>query len=68
MLNWIEQNLGTIAITAVLIVIVASIIVYEIRQKKRGKNSCAAALSQKISLGIVRHSADHAPAFPVFLG
>ena len=40
MLNWIEQNLGTIAITAVLIVIVASIIVYEIWQKKRGKNSC----------------------------
>ena len=42
MLQWIEQNLGTIAITAVLIVIVASIIVYEIRQKKSGKSSCGA--------------------------
>ena len=40
MLDWFAANLGTIAITAVLIVIVASIIVYEIRQKKRGKNSC----------------------------
>ena len=40
MLQWIEQNLGTIAITAVLIVIVTSILVHEIRRKKRGKSSC----------------------------
>ena len=40
MLQWIEQNLGTIAITAVLIVSVTSILVHEIRRKKRGKSSC----------------------------
>lgn len=40
MLIWLEQNLGVIAITAVLIAIVTSIIFYELLQKKRGKSSC----------------------------
>lgn len=40
MLTWIEQNLGTLIITIVLIAIITSIILYQIRQKKRGKSSC----------------------------
>lgn len=40
MFDWIAQNLGTLLISAVLIAIVTSIIIYLIRQKKRGKSSC----------------------------
>ena len=40
MLAWIAQNLGTILISAVLLVIVIAIVRYLIRQKKQGKSSC----------------------------
>ena len=40
MFDWIAQNLGTLLISAVLIAIVTSIIIFLIRQKKRGKSSC----------------------------
>lgn len=40
MLSWIRENLGTILICAILLAIVTSIIIYLIRQKKRGKSSC----------------------------
>ena len=36
MFDWIAQNLGTLLISAVLIAIVTSIIIFLIRQKKRG--------------------------------
>ena len=40
MLAWIAQNLGTILISAVLLVIVIAIVRYLIRQKKQGRSSC----------------------------
>lgn len=40
MLHWIGSNLATILICAVLVVIVAFIIRYLVRQNKQGKSSC----------------------------
>ena len=40
MLAWIAQNLGTILISAALLVIVIAIVRYLIRQKKQGRSSC----------------------------
>ena len=40
MLTWILANLGTIVITAVLIVIVACILHKIIKDKKHGRSSC----------------------------
>ena len=40
MFAWIAQNLGTILISAVLLVIVIAIVRYLIRQKKQGRSSC----------------------------
>ena len=40
MIAWLSENIGTILICAVLIVIVALIIRSLIRQKKQGKSSC----------------------------
>ena len=40
MISWILDNLATILISSLLIVIVISIIQYLIRQKRDGKNSC----------------------------
>ena len=40
MLNWIAENLATILICAILILIVFLIIRYLLRQKKAGKSSC----------------------------
>ena len=40
MISWILDNLATILISSLLIVIVISIIKYLIRQKRDGKNSC----------------------------
>lgn len=42
MFAWISENIGTIFICLVLIVIVAAIIRSLIRDKKRGKSSCGA--------------------------
>ena len=42
MFAWIAQNLGTILISAVLLVIVIAVVRYLIRQKKQGKSSCGA--------------------------
>lgn len=41
MLNWIAENLATILICAILILIVFLIIRYLLRQKKAGKSSCS---------------------------
>ena len=40
MLQWIQTNLGTMLICAVLIVIVALIVRSLVRQKRQGKSSC----------------------------
>ncbi len=40
MLNWITDNLSTIIISLVLILIVAAIIRKLVRDKKKGKSSC----------------------------
>ena len=40
MFAWIAQNLGTILVSAVLLVIVIAIVRYLIRQKKQGRSSC----------------------------
>ncbi|MBE6667018.1 MAG: FeoB-associated Cys-rich membrane protein [Ruminococcaceae bacterium] len=40
LLTWIGANIWTIIICAALVSIVAFIIVYMIRQKKKGRSSC----------------------------
>ena len=37
---WIIENIGSIAVCALLVALVAGIIVYKVRQKKQGKASC----------------------------
>ncbi|MBP5491813.1 MAG: FeoB-associated Cys-rich membrane protein [Clostridiales bacterium] len=39
-MNWILENLGTIVISAVLLLIVALVVFTMIRNKKRGKSTC----------------------------
>lgn len=45
MLTWLTENLGTILICAVLLAVVAAILVYLIRSRKRGKSSCGCGCS-----------------------
>ena len=40
MLNWITENLSTIIVSLVFILIVAAIIRKLVRDKKKGKSSC----------------------------
>lgn len=40
MLQWMNENLGTILISIVLIVIVVCIVRYLVRQKKQGRSTC----------------------------
>ena len=40
MLAWITENIGTILISAVLLLIVGLIIVKLVKDKKKGKSSC----------------------------
>lgn len=40
MLTWFMQNLGTIVVTAVLVVVVACILFKLIKDKKQGRSSC----------------------------
>lgn len=40
MIAWIMGNLGTIVISAVLIVIVAVVVASMVRNKRKGKSSC----------------------------
>ena len=55
MLAWIAQNLGTILISAVLLVIVIAIVCYLIRQKKQGKSSCGAGCARCANAGCCHH-------------
>ncbi len=45
MLNWIYENIGTISVSAVLILIIGLIIFKLIRDKKKGKSSCGCGCS-----------------------
>lgn len=40
MLNWMEQNLGTIAICVLLVAMVAAILLSMRREKRQGKSPC----------------------------
>lgn len=40
MLQWIVENLGTLIISLTLLVILTSIVIHLIRQKKQGRHSC----------------------------
>lgn len=42
MLQWFSANLGTILISALLLVMVTAIVIYLVRQKRAGKSSCGA--------------------------
>lgn len=39
-MNWISENLGTIAISALLLAVVVAILVGQIRKRKQGKSNC----------------------------
>ena len=38
---WLQQNLGTVLVSAVILLILAAITVYEVRKKKSGKGGCS---------------------------
>lgn len=40
MLQWLEANLGTILVCAVLAAVVVLVICHMVRQKKQGKSGC----------------------------
>jgi hypothetical protein len=40
MIGWISANIGTILITAALVLIAAAIIYKTVKDKKKGKSSC----------------------------
>lgn len=42
MLEWFSANVGTILISALLLVVVTAIVIYLVRQKRAGKSSCGA--------------------------
>lgn len=45
MIAWITKNIATIAVCAFLAVIVALIIFFTVRSKKKGKSSCGCGCS-----------------------
>lgn len=55
MFAWIAQNLGTILISAVLLVIVIAVVRYLIRQKKQGKSSCGVGCAHCANAGCCHH-------------
>ena len=57
MFAWIAQNLGTILISAVLLVIVIAIVRYLIRQKKQGKKLLRRGLRALRKCGLLPPSA-----------
>ena len=46
MLNFLQQNWGTIVVVAVIAAIVAAIIVCRIRARKQGKSTCGCGCEQ----------------------
>lgn len=55
MLTWLTQNIGTIIISAVLLIVCAAIVRYLIRQKKQGKHSCGGACAHCANAGCCHH-------------
>ncbi|MGN0548128.1 MAG: FeoB-associated Cys-rich membrane protein [Acutalibacteraceae bacterium] len=45
MLAWLSENLATVIICAVLIIVVAAIIFNMVRNRKKGKSSCSCGCS-----------------------
>ena len=45
MFAWIAENIATMIISAILLVIVAAIIMGMVRDKKKGRSSCGCACS-----------------------
>lgn len=45
MLTWIMENMATIIISAVLLIMVAAVIAGMIRSKRKGKSSCGCGCS-----------------------
>lgn len=46
MLHFLASNAGTIVLSAVLAVIVGSIVVHLLRQKKRGQSTCGGGCAE----------------------
>ena len=61
MTAWIIANIGTILVSLVLILIVAGIVFYLVRQKKSGKSSCGCG-GNCSSCGVCPHCNPTKPA------
>lgn len=61
MTAWIIANIGTILVSLVLILIVAGIVFYLVRQKKSGKSSCSCG-GNCSSCGVCPHCNPTKPA------
>lgn len=48
MLSWIQANLSTILVSVLLAALLAGIIIFMIKRKKEGKNSCGCGCSDCI--------------------
>jgi hypothetical protein len=46
MLEWLSNNIGTIAVSIVLIIIVAVVIISMVKDKKKGRSSCGGECSR----------------------
>ncbi|MEZ3507069.1 MAG: FeoB-associated Cys-rich membrane protein [Lachnospiraceae bacterium] len=62
MLTWLMENMATIIISAVLVLVVAAIIVSMVRSKRKGKSSCGCGCA-----GCAMNGACH-PAKPEIMG
>ena len=62
MLTWLMENMATIIISAVLVLVVAAIIVSMVRSKRKGKSSCGCGCA-----GCAMNGACH-PAKPEAMG
>ncbi len=62
MLTWLMENMATIIISAVLVLVVAAIIVSMVRGKRKGKSSCGCGCA-----GCAMNGACH-PAKPEAMG
>ena len=62
MLTWLMENMATIIISAVLVLVVAAIIVSMVRSKRKGKSACGCGYA-----GCAMNGACH-PAKPETMG
>ncbi len=62
MLTWLMENMATIIISAVLVLVVAAILVSMVRGKRKGKSSCGCGCA-----GCAMNGACH-PAKPEAMG